>query len=184
MIVRDLDYYVDILKKKYWSKVKRSDIKDILQYGLNRFFVENKKGNDTYHYGDNYVAYCGKKFHDYKTYRGYQLQKISYRAYQKHKKEDFSGVYYFGVTNDDVMKNNNTYWDLEMKNINFYIFNENLFAMKKFKYYFKTNVDEESGIMFTLDKFKLTKDNSELIAYKDENNKLIMVEDGEGRSDR
>lgn len=61
-MIRDLDYYIDIVKQKYYPHLSRDEIKDVVKVGLERFFHINKSGLDSYHKTYKYTAYCGDMF--------------------------------------------------------------------------------------------------------------------------
>lgn len=79
-MTRNIDYYVDVLKEKYYPHLPKKMIKRILLEGFEKFYNLNTKHVDTYHKDYRYTAFCGYVFRDLQKNAYYKGDRGTYKA--------------------------------------------------------------------------------------------------------
>lgn len=182
-MTRDLNYYIDLIREKYYPHISRDEIKEVVKVGLERFFHLNKCGLDSYHANHRYTAYCGKMFMDNSKRTVYNWRKYSsiYRRRYRHNEEEFDGFYYFGISNEEY-ENFKLHRTKIFRDVVLYKLKEESFYSMKNSHFFKVFFPVDLGWRFPQEEVKAKE--CEYIAYKDKDKQIIMVENGKRRKNR
>lgn len=178
-MVKELDDYLDLMKKKY-PYVPRIDLKRVLEYGFETFDLLNRRGADVEIKNWRYDAYCGKKFRNdlYRTLYNHLKARIKYRLKYKYAQEQYNGIYYFGLNEAEweyfqSQQSSKRRNKVTFKNIRLYKIKDESFLDSSKKYFFELNYPVDVGWYFN--KEEITTRNYRYFAYRDVKGNIVTI---------
>lgn len=178
-MIKELDDYMDTMKKKY-PYIPEYELKRILEYGFNSFYLLNRSGADIQVHNGRYNAYCGKLFGDPHMWTLYLHLKwrIKFRLKYKFAQEVYNGMYYFGLSDAEwefyqSQKTSKRRNKIKFTNVKFYKIKEECFLDRSKKHFFILYYPIDVGWHFI--KEEITTRNFKYFAYKDNNNNIINI---------
>lgn len=178
-MIKELEDYLDSISNKY-PHISREEIKRILEYGFNTFYILNKKGADVQIHNNKFTAYCGKMFlDDYKRVLYNHIKtRIKLRLKYKYAQELYDGAYYFGLNEAEwefyqTQMRSKRRNKIKFQNLKLYKIKEECFLDKSKKYFFILNYPIDVGWSFT--KEEITTRNFKYFANRDAKGNIVTI---------
>lgn len=171
------DYFNDRIKIIH-PYLKKEEFKRIMEWGFNNYNLLTKKGADMYIKNWRYRCFCGKMYHNRTIWLKYiQLKNsIKLRLLSKYNGEQFDGVYYFGLTDEEYAKygclSKTRRKLVTFNNIILYKLKEESFLFKKATHFFEVYYPLDLGFVIKQESF--TTRNFREIAHRDAKGKIVL----------
>lgn len=170
------DYFNDRIKFLH-PYLKKEEFKRIMEWGFNNYNLLTKKGADMFIKNWRYRCFCGKMYYNRYIWLKYMYLKhvIKLRLLSKYNGEQFDGVYYFGLTDDEYGKygclSKTRRKLVKFNNITLYKIKEECFLNKTKTHFFEAYYPLDLGWAIKQESFSTR--NFREIAFRDQNNRII-----------
>lgn len=173
-MVTDIDKYIGKLKERY-TYVTEDEIRMILKHGFETLYSLNRYGSDV-EVGDwRTKAYFGYRFNNdqYRAEYNYGKLRFKLRSIYKYSNEDFNGIYYFALDDDEFKEYKAQKTKTKkFKNVKLYKIKEEAFITNK-KHFFAVFYPFDAG--WTIKKDLLSTRSCKYFAYRDAQNNIINI---------
>lgn len=170
-------YYDKVLEK--FPELSRKQVDKIIKHGLSSLYMLNLYGGDVLLKHPKYTMYFGKLFNNRLTFLKYSVikWKIKLRIKYKRNKTQYSGYYYFGLS-DSLFDSLNFIYskkrrNIHFKNIKFYKILEECTVDHRFNHFFRVKYPEDCG--FTMFKTDYTVKYAEYICKRNSKGEIEPV---------
>lgn len=169
-MIRELDYYVDKLHPLY-KYIPKKTFRKILEHGFRTYYDIAHQGGAVYIGDSRFSALCAYLNSDWNKIRGTlkRYHNLKLRKQYTYKCEDYDGVYYFGVTEEQKEK----LFTAECEPITCYKIKDECLRDARLKYYYMLYYPVDRG--WTFSNSTIDEEDVEYFAYRDERNKIIEI---------